>query len=110
MTFMPEIRAGRQRLSNRRAAETFELQAGGLRYTYTIGRFRDGRLGEIFIQNSKPGSTSDSYSRDAAIAASLALQHGCPLDVLQRALLRDSRGRPSTPLGAAIDAIAGSSR
>jgi hypothetical protein len=45
--------------------------------------------------------------RDAAVAASLALQFGCPLEVLQRALLRDSHGRPSTPLGAAIDRIAG---
>jgi hypothetical protein len=40
------------------------------------------------------------------VAASLALQHGCPLETLQRALLRDSHGRPSTPLGAAVDIIA----
>jgi hypothetical protein len=39
------------------------------------------------------------------VAASLALQHGCPLETLQRALLRDSHGRPSTPLGAAVDII-----
>jgi hypothetical protein len=46
-------------------------------------------------------------ARDAAVAASLALQFGCPLEILRRALLRDSQGRPSTPLGAAIDAIGG---
>ena len=45
--------------------------------------------------------------RESAIAASLALQYGCPLDVLRRALLRDPRGRASTPLGAALDLIAG---
>src|SRR5262249_52778854 len=101
--------SSRQRLPQRRIAETFDLQINGLRYTATIGRFPDGRIGEVFIQNSKPGSTSDSYSRDGAIAASLALQYGCPIQVLQRALLRDARGRPSTPLGAAIDAIRGSS-
>jgi hypothetical protein len=35
----------------------------------------------------------------------LALQYGCPLEVLRRALLRDSNGRPSTPLGVALDAV-----
>jgi hypothetical protein len=38
---------------------------------------------------------------------SLALQFGCPLEILRHALLRDSQGRPSTPLVAAIDAIGG---
>jgi hypothetical protein len=95
----------RARLPNRRLAETFELEVAGLRYTATIGR-HDGRVLEVFLQNHKPGSQSDSNARDAAVAASLALQFGCPLEVLQRALLRDSRGNPSTPLGAALDAIA----
>ena len=74
-------------------------------YTATIGRYADGTVGEIFLQNHKPGSQSDSNARDAAVASSLALQHGCPLATLQRALLRDSHGRPSTPLGAAVDTI-----
>jgi ribonucleoside-diphosphate reductase alpha chain len=95
----------RQRLTNRRPAETFEFEVGGLRYTATVGRFPDGTIGEVFLQNHKPGSQSDSNARDAAVAASLALQHGCPLETLQRALLRDSRGHPSTPLGAAVDII-----
>jgi len=96
----------RARLPNRRLAESFELEVAGLRYTATIGRFPDGAIGEIFLQNHKPGSQSNSNARDAAVAASLALQHGCPLETLQRALLRDPQGRPSTPLGAAIDIIA----
>jgi ribonucleoside-diphosphate reductase alpha chain len=96
----------RARLPNRRVAESFELEVAGLHYTATIGRFPDGAIGEVFLQNHKPGSQSDSNARDAAVAASLALQHGCPLQVLQKALLRDSQGRPSTPLGAAIDIIA----
>jgi len=62
---------------------------------------------EVFLQNHKPGSAADLFARDAAIAASLALQFGCPLEVLRRAVLRDPRGAPSTPLGAAIDVIAG---
>jgi ribonucleoside-diphosphate reductase alpha chain len=101
--------SSRQRLPQRRLAETFDLEVSGLRYTATVGRFPDGRIGEVFLQNHKPGSQSDANARDAAVAASLALQFGCPIQVLQRALLRDSQGRPSTPLGAAVDAITGAS-
>jgi hypothetical protein len=97
----------RRRLTDRRICETFEIEVGGLRYSATVGRYADGAIGEIFLQNHKPGSQSDSNARDAAVAASLALQFGCPLETLQRALPRDSHGRPSTPLGAAIDIIAG---
>jgi len=97
----------RQRLTDRRICETFEIEVGGLRYSATVGRYADGAIGEIFLQNHKPGSQSDSNARDAAVAASLALQFGCPLETLQHALLRDSHGRPSTPLGAAIDIVAG---
>jgi hypothetical protein len=99
--------SSRQRLPQRRRSETFEFEVSGLRYTATLGRFPDGRIGEIFLQNHKPGSQSDANARDAAVAASLALQFGCPLETLRRALLRDPRGRPSTPLGAAVDAIVG---
>jgi ribonucleoside-diphosphate reductase alpha chain len=97
----------RERLPNRRAAETFEVEVSGLHYTATVSRFADGRLAEIFLQNTKSASQSDNNARDSAVAASLALQFGCPLETLQRALLRDSRGRPSTPLGAALDFLLG---
>jgi hypothetical protein len=96
----------RRPLPNRRLAETFELELNGLRFTATISRFVDGRLAEIFLQNHKPGSQSDANARDSAVAASLALQFGCPLQVLQRALLRDAQSRAATPLGAALDLIA----
>jgi hypothetical protein len=46
----------------------------------------------------------------AGLAESITLQYGCPLDVLRRALLRDSQGRASTPVGAALDIIAGEGR
>ena len=97
----------RARLPNRRLAETFELECAGLRYICTVGRFDDGSVGEIFLQNHKPGSHSDFNARDAAIVASLALQHGIALVTIQRALLRDAQGRASTPLGVAIDLIVG---
>src|SRR5262249_34496506 len=100
----------RECLRNRRASQSFEFEIAGLRYTATVSLYPDGRVGEIFLQNHKPGSQSDSNARDAAVAASLALQFGCPLDVLRRALLRDSQGNPSTPLGAALDIISNMAR
>ena len=45
-------------------------------------------------------------SSPRTIAASLALQFGCPLETLQRALLRDAHGNASTPLGASLDLTA----
>jgi hypothetical protein len=95
----------RQRLPSRRGSATFDLEVSGLHYTATVSRFADGRVGEIFLQNHKPGSQSDANARDSAVAASLALQFGCPIQTLRNAVLRDSAGRPSTPLGAALDAI-----
>jgi ribonucleoside-diphosphate reductase alpha chain len=93
----------RERLPNRRASESFTFEYGGLRYHATISYFADGRVGELFITNTKPSSQSDVNARDAAVAASLALQFGCPIDVLRKALLRDPRGVASSPLGSALD-------
>ena len=50
----------RQRLKDRRACESFELEVAGQRYTATIGRYVDGTIGEIFLQSRKPGSQSDA--------------------------------------------------
>jgi len=96
----------RERLPNRRACETFNFQVEGLRYCATVSWFADGRVGEVFIDNHKVGSQSHGNATDAAVAASLALRHGCTIDVLQRALLRGVRGRATTPLGVALDLVA----
>ena len=92
----------RQSLPNRRASLVFDIELNGLRYTASVSRFPDGRVAEIFLQNHKPGSQSDMNARDSAIVASLALQHGCSLEDLRHALLRDA-----SPLGAALQEIAG---
>ena len=92
-------------LPNRRAAETFSLECSGLSYICTVGRYPDGRMGELFLSNRKSNSASDANARDTAIVCSLALQHGTSPETIRRALLRDSHGRPSTPLGAALDII-----
>ena len=96
----------RQRLPDRRGSLTFALQAGGLRFTATVSKFNDGSLGEVFLQNHKADSAAGIMASDAAIAASLALQFGCPVDVLRRALSRDARGNATGPLGVALDMLA----
>ena len=98
--------ATRQQLPNRRLSETFELEVAGLRYTATIGRFPDGRIGEIFLSNHKSNSAADTNARDSAIVCSIALQYGADPETIRRALCRDSQGRASAPLGAALDRIA----
>jgi hypothetical protein len=97
----------RARLPNRRLAETFELKVGELHYVCTIGRFADGRIGELFLSNHKSNSAADTNARDAAITFSMAVQHGADPEAIRNALCRDSRGRASGPLGAALDQILG---
>jgi hypothetical protein len=100
----------RERLPDRRPAETFELRAGGLRFTCTIGRFADGRLAEIFLTNHRSDSDADTAARDSAIVCSLALQHGADPEVVRRALCRDADGTARGPLGNALDLIFGQER
>jgi hypothetical protein len=95
----------RCRLPSRRPAETFELEVGGLRYTATIGRFADGRIGELFLSNHKLNSSADTNARDAAIAFSFAVQHGADAEKIRQALSRDGAGRPTGPLGKALDLL-----
>ena len=102
--------SARQRLPNRRASETFALECAGLKYTATISRFNDGRVGEIFLSNHKGGSHADTAARDAAIACSIALQFGADIETVRRALCRDGRGNASGPLGVALDLIANGER
>jgi ribonucleoside-diphosphate reductase alpha chain len=98
--------SNRQRLPNRRGSITFDVEALGLTFTVTASKFASGELGEIFIQNHKTNSAAGILASDSAIAASLALQFGCPAEVLARALSRDSRGNATGPLGIALDLLA----
>ena len=98
--------SSRQRLPDRRASITFSFHCNRLAYSATISRYPNGDLAEIFINNSKVGSDSDSAAKDSAVVCSLALQHGVPLATIRKALLRDPRGIASSPLGVALDLIA----
>ena len=96
----------RDRLDNRRQSETFDITFGGHTYTVSAGFYPDGRIGEVFIAGRKAGSQADDAARDAAIAASFALQHGAPLDKLRAALTRNSAGEAEGVLAIALDSIA----
>lgn len=82
----------RRRLPNRRASENFSFECNGLCYSATVSRHDDNRLAEIFISNNKPSSQSDVNARDAAVAASLALQYSCPLGVTLDLLTTETEG------------------
>ena len=80
--------AHRERLPNRRLHWLYRFECGGQMYTGGIGRFDDGRIAEIFINGAKVGSAAEANAQDAAIVASLALQHGCPIETIRHALAR----------------------
>jgi hypothetical protein len=100
----------RRRLPDRRASETFEVNCEGQTYLATVSHFDDGRLGEIFLTNHKAGSAADTAARDSAITCSIALQFGADVDTIRKALCRDSQAKASSPLGVALDMLAGIAR
>jgi ribonucleoside-diphosphate reductase alpha chain len=97
--------APRRRLPNRRGHELLDFEHAGIQYTVGIGRFDDGSVAEVFLNTSKHGTAVDVNARDAAVAASLVLQHGCPADTLRKALTRNSDGSASGPLARALDLL-----
>jgi hypothetical protein len=70
----------RERLPNRRGGYTQEARVGGQKIYLRTGDCADGRLGEIFIDMHKEGATFRSLMNNFAIAVSLGLQHGVPLE------------------------------
>lgn len=96
----------RRTLPQRRYCETFELQHGGNVSRVTLGRYPDGRVGEVFITGAKVGSDLEASLRDAAVLISLALQHGVPVATMAGAITREGDGRPSTVIGDVLDQLA----
>jgi len=69
------------------------------------GRYVDQRIGEILLAMAKDCSAAEVKARDSAIAASLALQHGCDVQILRRALTRNADGSAAGPLGLLLDQL-----
>ncbi|NOZ12357.1 MAG: vitamin B12-dependent ribonucleotide reductase [Acidobacteria bacterium] len=70
----------RERLPYRRAGYTQKAKIGGHSVFLRTGEYEDGRLGEIFIDMHKEGAAFRSLMNCFAIAISLGLQYGVPLD------------------------------
>ncbi|HEX5452161.1 MAG TPA: vitamin B12-dependent ribonucleotide reductase, partial [Stellaceae bacterium] len=73
-------RAARTRLPDRRKGYTQKATVGGHKVYLRTGEYEDGRLAEIFIDMHKEGSAFRSLMNNFAIAISLGLQYGVPLD------------------------------
>jgi ribonucleoside-diphosphate reductase alpha chain len=72
--------AKQRRLPNRRGGYTQKAKIGGQSIFLRTGEYADGTLGEIFIDMHKEGAGIRSLLNCFAIAVSLGLQYGVPLD------------------------------
>ena len=70
----------REKLPNRRKSYTQKATVGGHKVYLHTGEYEDGRLGEIFIDMHKEGAAFRSLMNNFAIAISLGLQYGVPLE------------------------------
>jgi ribonucleoside-diphosphate reductase alpha chain len=77
-------RQGRQdqriRLPKRRRGFTQEARVGGHKIYLRTGEYEDGTLGEIFIDLHKEGAAFRSMMNCFAMAVSVGLQYGVPLE------------------------------
>jgi hypothetical protein len=89
----------RQHLPNRRGSMRFSFEHDGALYSATLSKFPDGRLAEIFIDARKSDSALAVHASDAAVLASLLLQHGITAAAIRHSI--------AGPLATALDTFAG---
>ena len=70
----------REKLPQRRKGYTQKASVGGHKVYLRTGEYQDGRLGEIFIDMHKEGAAFRSLMNNFAIAVSIGLQYGVPLE------------------------------
>jgi len=75
-------KANRHRLPDERLSITHKFNVGGHEGYLTVGLYKDGLPGEIFITMAKEGSTVSGLMDSFACAVSIGLQHGVPLKLL----------------------------
>jgi ribonucleoside-diphosphate reductase alpha chain len=73
-------RAIRERLPDRRTGYIQKAVVGGHKVYLHTGEYKDGRLGEIFLDMHKEGAAFRSLMNNFAIAVSIGLQYGVPLE------------------------------
>jgi ribonucleoside-diphosphate reductase alpha chain len=72
--------AKRRRLPHRRKGYTQKAIVGGHKVYLRTGEYEDGRIGEIFVDMHKEGAAFRSLMNNFAIAISIGLQYGVPLE------------------------------
>jgi ribonucleoside-diphosphate reductase alpha chain len=73
-------RAAREKLPDRRTGYIQKAVVGGHKVYLHTGEYKDGRLGEIFLDMHKEGAAFRSLMNNFAIAVSVGLQYGVPLE------------------------------
>ena len=74
------IRRDREKMPTRRRGYTQKAIVGGHKVYLRTGEYEDGQLGEIFIDMHKEGAGFRAMMNNFAIAISVGLQYGVPLD------------------------------
>ncbi|MEJ6388462.1 vitamin B12-dependent ribonucleotide reductase [Gymnodinialimonas ulvae] len=74
------IKAHREKLPERRKGYTQKAIVGGHKVYLRTGEYKDGNLGEIFIDMHKEGAGFRAMMNNFAIAVSVGLQYGVPLE------------------------------
>ena len=74
------IKAHREKLPERRKGYTQKAIVGGHKVYLRTGEYKDGTLGEIFIDMHKEGAGFRAMMNNFAIAVSVGLQYGVPLE------------------------------
>jgi ribonucleoside-diphosphate reductase alpha chain len=95
----------RRELPQRRQALNTKFHWEGHSLFLSTGYYHDGTLGEVFISAGKLQSGMDTSVKDAGIAISMALQHGCAVETLAHAFLRKNDKEPEGIAGAVMALI-----
>ena len=74
------IKSHREKLPERRKGYTQKAIVGGHKVYLRTGEYKDGQLGEIFIDMHKEGAGFRAMMNNFAIAVSVGLQYGVPLE------------------------------
>ncbi len=74
------VRSHREKLPERRKGYTQKAVVGGHKVYLRTGEYKDGQLGEIFIDMHKEGAGFRAMMNNFAIAVSVGLQYGVPLE------------------------------
>lgn len=72
-------RGDRENLPDKRRGYTQKFNVGGQTFYLSAREYPDGRIGEIFVDCAKEGALFRSVGNALAIAVSIGLQYGVPL-------------------------------